>query len=942
MNVIEYIDFDPSKVTEQYKKVRAMIERDDFRSADVKKLTQGGAHARFFRAKLDYTNRLLFSVVHYRGQSFALMLEVIHNHAYEKSRFLQGASIVDDSKIPDATLEDTVRDALPIRYLHPKGHHFHWLDKPISFDDRQETIFRMQAPLIIVGSAGSGKTALTLEKMKQTQGDVLYVTHSAYLAQSARNLYYADGFEQPNQNADFLSYREFIETIRVPNGREANFRDFSGWFARHRQAHGTFEAHQIFEEIRGVITADAGDTGVLTRADYMALGVRQSIFAESERDAVYDIYEKYVKWLQEAHFYDLNLIAHDYLKHADLRYDFVVIDEVQDLTNIELSLVLRTLKKPGNFLLCGDANQIVHPNFFSWSKIKSLFWRDPGLAERQTLSILSANFRNGKEATRVANTLLKIKHARFGSIDRESNFLVEAVADDAGLVELLADKDSVKRELNLKTRHSTQFAVLVMRDEHKAEAKASFDTPLVFSVHEAKGLEYENIVLFNFISGNRAAYKEICEGVQPQDLATSELEYRRAKDKSDKSLEIYKFYVNALYVALTRAIKNLYLIEADQNHPLLNLLDVKAGHGSAAVVQQKSSLEDWQMEARKLELQGKQEQADEIRRKILQFKPVPWPVMDEKLFRETMEKGLAPGSVSNKAKQSLLEYAAYITEPALVRRLLDLRFEPARHFEANSRALVVKFFNAYSNNSRNLKEVLRQVDQYGVDYRLPTNHTPLMAAVLTGNIPLIEALLERGANLGCTDHLGRNALHFALLLAFSESGYADNSFPEIYQLVAPASIDVMANQRLIRLDKHISEYFLFQSCFAIFKTNLQIASHSKYVPDGFTTEEISNVFGKLPASVLRPERARREYISGVLARNEIDRDYPYNRFLFRRFSRGHYFFNPELKVRTGENQWQGIYQALNLELIRETAVPEFKQNLDKVLYGVAAAFPVPK
>ena len=32
------------------------------------------------------------------------------------------------------------------------------------------------------------------------------------------------------------------------------------------------------------------------------------------------------------------------------------------------------LETPTAFLLCGDANQIVHPNFFSWSKVKSLFY----------------------------------------------------------------------------------------------------------------------------------------------------------------------------------------------------------------------------------------------------------------------------------------------------------------------------------------------------------------------------------------------------------------------------------------------------------------------------------------------------------------------------------------------------------------------------------------
>ena len=49
---------------------------------------------------------------------------------------------------------------------------------------------------MLIGGAGSGKTALTLEKLKAVDGDVLYVTHSAYLAQNARDLYYAQGFER--------------------------------------------------------------------------------------------------------------------------------------------------------------------------------------------------------------------------------------------------------------------------------------------------------------------------------------------------------------------------------------------------------------------------------------------------------------------------------------------------------------------------------------------------------------------------------------------------------------------------------------------------------------------------------------------------------------------------------------------------------------------------
>ena len=104
------------------------------------------------------------------------------------------------------------------------------------------------------------------------------------------------------------------------------------------------------------------------------LGVRRSIFLGEERAWVYDYLRRYLAWLNASGLYDSNIVAQRYLADAPPRYDFVVVDEVQDLTNVELALILRLLRRPGQFLLCGDSNQIVHPNFFSWAQVKTLFF----------------------------------------------------------------------------------------------------------------------------------------------------------------------------------------------------------------------------------------------------------------------------------------------------------------------------------------------------------------------------------------------------------------------------------------------------------------------------------------------------------------------------------------------------------------------------------------
>jgi ATP-dependent exoDNAse (exonuclease V) beta subunit len=150
----------------------------------------------------------------------------------------------------------------------------------------------------------------------------------------------------------------------------------------------------------------------------------------------------------------------------------------------------------------------------------------------------------------------------------------------------------------------------------------------VFSVQEAKGLEYDNIVLYGFASANAERFARSRAACGARTCWAGELRYARAKDKTDKSLEIYKFHINALYVAITRAVENVYLVEADPGQPLFDLLGLKPSEGPLELAEQDSSLETWRQEARKLELQGKEEQAEQIRREILQEREqVPWQVL---------------------------------------------------------------------------------------------------------------------------------------------------------------------------------------------------------------------------------------------------------------------------------------------------------------------------
>lgn len=881
-------------------KLIGFLENDDFQSADVKKIGDN-----LYRARLNRNDRILFSIYRHQGQAYALILEYIKSHAYEKSRFLKPTVTLDENKIPPIKTLAEVNEE-PLVYVNSSLKTFNLLDKIISFDDSQQSIYTLQPPLVIIGSAGSGKTALTLEKMKHAVGDVLYVTQSTYLVKNSRDLYYAQGYDNEDQQVDFLSFQEFLESIQVPEGKPVTFQSFQQWFSRYRQGSQLKDAHKLFEEFRGVITGPATDKSWLSREDYLSLGIKESIFLQEEREAVYSIFEKYLGFLQDNQLYDSNIISHQYLEKIQPRYDFVIVDEVQDLTNVQLYLIIKSLHHAHDFILCGDSNQIVHPNFFSWSKVKSLFYTQEDLnRSEQLIRILNTNYRNSPQVTEIANKILKIKNHRFGSIDKESHYLVKSNGHNQGEVVFLQDNDHIKQELNKKTKASTRFAVIVMTAEQKPLAQQHFSTPLVFTIQEAKGLEYENIILYNFLSQEEQRYREISKGVTAEDLE-QDIKFSRAKDKTDKSLEVYKFYINSLYVALTRAIKNLYWIESLPKQQLLSLIGLHHAQATLELADSNSSLDDWRQEAHKLELQGKQEQADRIREEILKQKTPNWDVISGEILQALKHKALEENN--KKAKLELFEYALVYEDRNLLNALIKTVFKPALNPDKGLQLLQQKHYAAYSFKKPDA--VLKQVNQFGPDFRNLFNQTPLMVAAWTGNVEVIKALFEQGADPEKVDENGLTAFQIALSQADRDENYARKRLAEIYHYLEPTSMSIQVDGRLIKLDKRQMEFFMLNMMIALFYRVLP--EKIMQMAGAFSTQDFIDAIKHMPNSVLPERRKMRAYLSSILSKNEIDKDDKHNRKLFYRVKRGSYLFNPSLSIKI-EGEWINIYDLLSID-----------------------------
>lgn len=238
-------------------------------------------------------------------------------------------------------------------------------------------------------------------------------------------------------------------------------------------------------------------------------------------------------------------------------------------------------------------------------------------------------------------------------------------------------------------------------------------------------------------------------------------------------------------------------------------------------------------------MQGKQEQAEAIRKTILRQKNVPWTVLDVPGLERLLAKVFVEKAPGRKPSEQLSEFAIFHGEAILSTHLASMAGVqvPSRAARESLQQRILAPFAA-----RKFRDVLRQCEEYGPEYRIPMGLTPLMAASAAGNVELVKA------------------------------------------------------------------------------------------------------WSHLPPSVLRPERNKRQHLSAVLSRNEVDRDYAYSRRLFKRVQQGWYVLNPCLSMRQvkGETEaWAPLPQALNLALAREFAQPAFWGDMDAFYAAVGLPEPPP-
>lgn len=282
---------------------------------------------------------------------------------------------------------------------------------------------------------------------------------------------------------------------------------------------------------------------MLSKEEYLDLSGDNTIVSTDKREIIYDICENYDKWLIRFGKYDENDLVREMMSKANDRYDLVVIDEVQDYTELQIYYICCYLAKNKNrVIMDGDIHQIINPNVFNENRFKKLFYN-------LKIKNINSNFRSTKEIIDYTNALTELRRIKIGRRSSEVENKTESVRDgkrpiclkySTNNMNLLIDNllDFPRAMIlvpNVETKNKLIDNYGILKYKEKAN-------DIISTVIDVKGMEYKYIVCYNLIGEFEDEWNLILN------------------DRSVKRNTKYRFYFNLLYVAITRAQEFLCII----------------------------------------------------------------------------------------------------------------------------------------------------------------------------------------------------------------------------------------------------------------------------------------------------------------------------------------------------------------------------------------------
>ncbi|MGY6529217.1 MAG: hypothetical protein ACXITR_04755 [Cyanobacterium sp.] len=428
-------------------------------------------------------------------------------------------------------------------------------------------------PIFLSGDRGTGKTTLSLyhalKKMNDYQHDTEY--HIAYLTSTQNEQKRLTNLvkilnQHSSKQLQIKDYHSFTKTfvaekeLKSKNQflaqRQITEYKFKEYFCK-EQTILSVDVDLLWKEINQLIKGSSkslkNSQGLISYDDYLALK-NQSVFPpNSNFNYIYKYASNYQQWLENNNYWDqIDLVQYILKKLPDNysgEYDAIYLDDVQELSEIEIQLIFALLKIENKqeyipqLFITGEDNSSLIRGSFNWGRVKKIAieeylkssqWKKirPALEPKQ----INYNFCISDKINDLLNCIVEIV---------VKNELEEDLIFQKNSSWLIGDSkplviSGLKGEiLSQGNRFAGANAIVVKNLEDKEDLIPLFpqDSERILMVNELNNLLFDGVLVWRFFEGK--------ENMSPHDL-----------------LEDKEFYQD-LFIAIKSARKQLYFY--DQN-----------------------------------------------------------------------------------------------------------------------------------------------------------------------------------------------------------------------------------------------------------------------------------------------------------------------------------------------------------------------------------------
>ena len=321
---------------------------------------------------------------------------------------------------------------------------------------------------------------------------------------------------EQRQSIVFVSYTTFENLLWSKMCKKKKHVDF----------HPSLVWMEIRSFIKGSYEALHTESGHLRLENYKKIGQKRAPNFTADRDAIYKLFEAYERVKRSSNMFDKSdLVFHLYHRLRQCRVpDWSIhklyVDETQDFTQAELMLLIRCCRNPNDVFLTGDtAQSIMRGISFRFEDLRSLFFHlnenykavgvQAEVVVPQIMHLIH-NYRSHNGILNLASSIVSMLQEYFpksfdklskdqGHLDGPKPVLL-GPCSQMDLALLLRGN---KRKTTTTIEFGAHQVILVASNEAREGLPKELRRALVLTIYEAKGLEFNDILIYNFFKDSQ-------------------------------------------------------------------------------------------------------------------------------------------------------------------------------------------------------------------------------------------------------------------------------------------------------------------------------------------------------------------------------------------------------------------------------------------------------